>query len=330
MHIAIYHDALIPPLKYGGTERIVYWLAKALVVLGNRVSLISKPGSHVPGVEHIPYSNPKHSWETLIPPDVDLVHLWGTPRTPPEKPFLVTIEGNGQLGEKFHSNTIFVSKKHAENHGSHYFVHNGIDVSEFESEPIRDDYFVFLAKANWKVKNLEGAIKIARKCGVELKVMGTRFSFPIQWRGVQSLGMVGDLEKRKVLKKAKALLFPVRWHEPFGIAIIEALAAGCPVFGTPYGSLPEIITPEVGYLSNRADEIVQALTTAKISSRFCQRRALENFTHIQMAKNYLIYYQEILEKGNLNQKTEHLGLRASNPPDTLLPWIDLDERPRKS
>jgi len=331
MHIAIYHDALIPPQKYGGTERMVFWLAKALAALGHRVSLIAKPGSQVPGVETIPYRNTEHSsWEDLVPPNVDIIHLRATPRTLPKKPFLVTIDGNGQPGEKFHSNTVFVSQKHAENHGSQYFVHNGIDPSDYESEELREDYFVFLAKASWKVKNLKGAVEIARRAGIEMKVMGSRIASglpglpPLSWRGIRYLGMVKDAEKKQVLKRARALLFPVRWHEPFGIAITEALASGCPVYGTPYGSLPEIITPDVGFLSNRAEELVEAVLNQKVSPAQCQARVRQGFTHLNMARRYLEFYQEILELGHLKQKADSLGLRSSFPADTLLPWFGVN------
>src|SRR4051794_19647123 len=106
MHIVIYHDALIPPRKYGGTERIVFWLAKALVSLGQQVTLIAKEGSSVPGVQVIPCSkDPESPWTRLIPKDADILHLWATPHPLPTQPFLVTIEGNGRQGESFHANT---------------------------------------------------------------------------------------------------------------------------------------------------------------------------------------------------------------------------------
>jgi glycosyltransferase involved in cell wall biosynthesis len=328
MHIAIYHEAIIPPQKYGGTERIVDWLAKALISLGHRVTLIAKPGSFVSGAEFIPYDRQKtQNWEDLVPKSVDILHLWSTPHPAPKKPFLVTIEGNGQPGEKFHSNTVFVSKKHAENHGSQYFVYNGIDPQDFEWSETRDDYLVFLAKASWKVKNLQGAIEIARKSKLDLLVMGSR-DWPLdlhkwlspKWRGVRYLGMVGDQEKRKLLKKARGLLFPVRWHEPFGIALTEALACGCPVFGTPYGSLPEIITPDVGALSTHADPLMNALLEKKFLPEVCRQRVFQGFTHIQMAEHYLRYYQEILKNGRLKQDEKNLQLQSKLPADTLLPW----------
>src|SRR5689334_12845785 len=111
MHIAIYHNAHIPPAKYGGTERAIFWLTQALIALGNRVTLIVREGSFVEGAEVRPIPEDGTSWESCIPEDADILHLWATPGSLPKKPFLITIEGNGRIGEVFHPNTVFVSRK---------------------------------------------------------------------------------------------------------------------------------------------------------------------------------------------------------------------------
>jgi hypothetical protein len=305
LHIALYHDAVIPPAKYGGTERIVYWLARALTESGHRVTLLARPGSSVPGVEVI--SLRSNDWERMVPDSVDLVHLWSTPGSAPSKPFVVTIQGNGKPGEKFHPNTIFISKKHAENHSSTCFVHNGIDPAEYFCDSKRDDFLVFLAKASWQVKNLSAAIEIARAAEIRLEVMGSR-DWPLRlhrllpaWKGVHYRGMVGDAEKRQVLRRARGLLFPVRWHEPFGIAVTEALASGCPVYATPYGSLPEIVTPDTGALSLSSDELLAAVQNGRFSPERCRARVYEGFTYKQMTEKYLAYYRTVLESGRLNE-----------------------------
>jgi len=328
MHIVLYHDALIPPPKYGGTERVIAWLSRALVTLGHRVSLIAHPGSSIPGVETIPYRlDPHLSWETRIPGDADILHLWNTPRPLPKLPYVVTIGGHGQFGELFAPNTVFVSRKHAEIHGSPHFVHNGIDPDDYFCDEKREDYAVFLAKASWKVKNLKGAISVARKAGIELRVMGSRDLpfhlnrvFAPKWRGVRYLGMLGDLEKREVLRKAKALIFPVRWHEPFGLAITESLASGCPVFGTPYGSIPEIITRQTGVLSDRAQELADALRGQTFSPSQCRKRVFEGFTHLQMAQNYVRLYEQVLNRGQLVPSVEKVTYREKLPAQSLLGW----------
>jgi len=334
MHITLYKPGKtpIPPKLYGGTERIIYWLGKALIELGHRVTLIANAQSEVPGAElrAIPASeeNPR-AWLKLVPTETDIVHLWDTNEPNSEKPFVVTVEGNGQPDQKFHGNTIFISSKHAENHGSRHFVHNGLDVSEYEISEKRDDYAVFLAKASWSVKNLEGAIEVARRAGIELRVMGSR-NWPLNLqkllpaiRGVRYYGMLGGKEKTDLLSQARCLIFPVRWHEPFGIATIEALASGAFVAATPYGSLPDIVTPEVGILSANANELVNAVKNPqRFSPQKCREHILRNgFSHLDMARKYLKFYERVLAHGSLLEKGE-------SPPITkpgfvakqLLPW----------
>ncbi len=330
MHIALCHNALIPPPKYGGTERIIFWLARALNKLGHQTTLVAREGSQIPGTRFIAYRDGV-DWETLVPPDVDVLHLWATPGCAPRRPFVVTIEGNGQAGERFHANTLFISRKHADNHKAAQFVFNGIDPDDYTCAPERENYLVFLAKASWKVKNLAGAIAIARGAGMRLEVLGSR-DWPLGLqrllpaiRGVHYRGMVGDHEKREVLSRARALLFPVRWHEPFGIAVTEALASGCAVLGTPYGSLPELVTPDVGLLSANGRDLVKALANpGRFSPERCRQRVLDRFSDLDMARGYLPFYESVLKTGRIGDKTGDNPHTLENCPGlsakSLLPW----------
>jgi glycosyltransferase involved in cell wall biosynthesis len=296
--------------------------------LGHQTVLIAKSGGAHEAHEFIEYSE---DWEQRLPTDVDLVHLWATPAREPRKPFVVTIQGNGKPGEVFHRNSVFVSGKHAENHGSGHFVHNGIDPADYPCDTVREDRLVFLAKASWSVKNLEGAVQIARKVGLPLEVLGSRdwpgglHRFLPRIRGVKYHGMVDDDAKRAILRKAKALLFPVRWHEPFGIAITEALASGCAVLGTPYGSLPEIITPACGKLSASAQDYVEVLRGRWLfDSLACRARVSEGFTHLDMARSYLALYEKVLVHGVLaNEPPRTLGIGEGLSSSHLLPWKSL-------
>jgi len=339
MHIALYHDALIPPGKYGGTERIVFWLAQALLTLGHEVTLVARPGSHVTwnskAAHWIDSTSNEADWESRLPASVDIIHLQATPHLPPKKPFIVTIHGNGQPGERFLPNTVFLSRKHAENHGAQVYVPNGINPDEYPCDPVRENYLVFLAKASWKVKNLAGAVELARAAELPLYVMGSReWPFRLQRRlpafgGIRYLGMVDDEEKKTYLRKAKALLFPVRWHEPFGIAITEALASGCAVFGTPYGSLPEIVTPEVGYLSSNASELLRALKEASFTPANCRSRVLRGLTHLDMARSYVSLYEKVLRGETLNPTETAPCSQFQTSAQALLPYSGL-KRPRHS
>jgi glycosyltransferase involved in cell wall biosynthesis len=131
--------------------------------------------------------------------------------------------------------------------------------------------------------------------------------------------MVDDSLKIPYLRQARGLIFPVLWPEPFGVAVIESLYFGTPVFATPYGSLPEIVDPDVGFLSNSAIELASA---ARQWGSF-DRRAIheywgKNFSAKVMAKKYITYYTSILDGQNL-----HAAPIASNPVrgSQMMPWI---------
>jgi len=334
MHITIKIPGQIPiPAKlYGGTQRVIYWMGKALLELGHQVTLIGPAASCLPGAELRPYegdgSDPQ-TWLPLIPAATDIVHLWEHTRPIANKPFIARIGGNGQPGQKFHPNTLFVSARHAANHGSRHFVHNGLDPAEYSFSETRGDYAVFLAKARWNVKNLSGAATVARRAGLELRVLGSR-NWPFNLhrlfpaiRGVRYYGMMGGREKAEMISRARCLIFPVRWEEPFGIALIEALVSGAYVAGTPYGSLPEIVTPATGVLSADADELVAAVKNPRrFSPQVCRARVLHGgFTHIDMAKNYLRYYELVLTRGRLGEQHEPPPQTTANfDAKQLLPW----------
>lgn len=336
MHVTIYKKPdgeAIPPKLYGGTERVIYWLGKALVALGHQVTLVTNARSHIPGAElRALDENEKdpRAWHRLVPDWTDIVHLWDTERPESPKPFLVTIEGNGgRAVRQFHPNTVFVSKKHAANHGSRHFVWNGIDPDDYLFSEKREDYAVFLAKARWDVKNLPGAIEVARRAGIELRVLGSRnWPFSLQKllppiRSVRYYGMIGGREKIELISRARCLIFPVRWHEPFGVAITEALVSGCCVAATPYGSLPEIVAPEVGALSANADELAEAVKNPqRFNPKKCREHILKNgFTHLDMAWKYVELYERILTRGSLLDAGESAPVTQRDfNPKKLLPW----------
>lgn len=334
MHITIVYPGKkpVPPPLYGGGQRVMYWLGKALIQLGHQVTLIAHPDSHIPGAELRPWMDdgaPDDSWIRLIPDSTDILHLRRPPKGPLPKPFVVTIGGNGRPGQKFPENTIFVSRNHAGNHQSVHFVHNGLDPDEYQFSAVRENYAVFLAKASWDVKNLPGAIEVCRRAGVELHVIGSRnwlfglhrFVPPV--RGVHYHGTLGQKEKNPLLARARCLIFPIRWHEPFGNAVNEALVSGCYVAATPYGSMPELVTRQTGVLSASPNVLADAVKSpARFKPEDCRDRVIKGgLTHLDMARNYLAYYERVLATGRVgdpNQPSPETapGFHAAD----LLPW----------
>lgn len=298
MHIVFQHRCQLPVLKYGGTERFLFWLMKALIRANIKVSFIGLPGSQLEslGIQFIP-NRPGEDFRPLIPKDAHLFHCFTNPEYPIDMPYLVTIEGNGQPGESFVENTVFVSKNHAQRHGGNYFIHNGIDLEEypFTPKPFDPRQFLFLAKGSWKVKNLKHCIESCKLTKSFLHIVGGRSYLPSRY--LYNYGMLGGSRKLTAINKASTLLFPVRWHEPFGIAIIEAMALGLAVIGSPYGSLPELITPEVGHIVSNFSELKEKMET--IGDHPFQpeqiRAYVEKFFAIdKIAQQYIQLYDKII------------------------------------
>ena len=130
--------------------------------------------------------------------------------------------------------------------------------------------------------------------------------------------MVGGEEKDRLMNSSKGLIFPVRWHEPFGLAIVESLYFGCPIFGTPYGSLTEIVEEGVGYLSNKKEELITAVNNSDdFSNQRCHEYAVEKFNSKKMALLYIEKYEKVLSVEKLNKKPPRL---IEDSKDKFLAW----------
>jgi glycosyltransferase involved in cell wall biosynthesis len=241
---------------------------------------------------------------------VDLVHLNCKVNETPKIPYIFTLHGNTNDQNPLDINTVFVSKNHASRYGSESYVHNGIDPVDYGNPGLaqKRNYFHFLGDAAWRVKNVRGAIKIAQHANIPFRVIGgKRFNFNQGIRltfdpRIRFDGMVGGIEKNNLLKGSKGLIFPVLWNEPFGLSIVESLYFGCPVFGTPYGSLTEIIHPSVGITSNSLSSLVDGVLHAgEFDTKTCHDYVMDNFTSTQMAVNYLKKYETVLNGHPLNE-----------------------------
>jgi len=115
---------------------------------------------------------------------------------------------------------------------------------------------------------------------------------------VEFIGEIGDSEKAAFLAGAAALLFPIDWAEPFGLVMIEAMAAGTPVIAWRNGSVCEVIDDGVtGYIVSSMDEAVDAVKKARsLDRREVRKRFQERFTADRMAADYVAAYRKLLER----------------------------------
>ena len=295
MKIALIHDVKLPVATYGGTERVIWWLSKGLNELGNSVTLVCRPGSTSP---YAKIFNPAPGDLESQLPDVDVFHYFLTPEKMPTRPYLVSIGGNGKPGEIFLPNTVFVSRDHAARHHSQSFVYNGVDPDEYIYRERKSASLLFLAKASWKVKNVKGAIRIAKRAKRDLHILGGSKRFLNHWRGIHWEGMLGGKPKAEFLANAAALLWPILWEEPFGLAVVEAFMSGTPVLANRRGSVPEMIPPACGAICESEDDYAVALENlAQFRAKDCRDWAVSRFHYRKMAENYGKFYAQVTGSG---------------------------------
>ena len=303
MHVAHVCPWRIPVPLYGGSERVVHWQAKAQAAQGHRVTLLARPGSSCRGAEVIEVPEGRR-FEEFLPAGVEVANLHGLGALDADLPCLVTTQGNSPGELAYAPNKIYVSRNHAERAGGRAFVYNGVDPEEFVYREKKDDYVLFLSKVSRRVKGIDVALRLARRMGFRLVVAGgTRFGLRKTgglWDSLRAdahfLGEVGGQRKAELLAGARALLFPIRWDEPFGIVVAEALISGTPVITTPRGSMPELMTPEVGFLCDDEVAMEDALRrVGEISPEACRARAQAHFTSDVCARKYVSYYERAVQ-----------------------------------
>jgi glycosyltransferase involved in cell wall biosynthesis len=330
MEILIVYEGRIPVTRYGGIQRVIWSLGKELVRMGHGVKYLVDGKSICSFAKVIPIDRNRLISEQ-IPDDTDIVHFNLIPKNLEsiKKPYIVNMQTNTNDQYELDVNTVFVSANHASRYGSDSYVHNGLDWDEYDtpSFSVSRDYFHFLGDAAWRLKNVRGAINTIRRTKSErIRILGGyRFNVKrglrFTWSGRALFhGMVGGQTKHRLLNYSKGMVFPVRWDEPFGIAMIESLYYGCPVFGTPYGSLPEIITPEIGFLSNNCDHLAAELEdVGKYSHRTCHQIAVDLYNSRRMARAYLQRYEKVLAGDQLNAQPPRLQRLLDRK---FLEWIE--------
>jgi glycosyltransferase involved in cell wall biosynthesis len=116
--------------------------------------------------------------------------------------------------------------------------------------------------------------------------------------GIEYIGELGEQKKGDFLRKAAALLFPIRWPEPFGLVMIESMACGTPILAFDHGSVREVIDDGItGHVVKSFDEALAALPKVlSLDRRKVRRRFDQRFTVARMANDYVRIYQRLATK----------------------------------
>ncbi|MBW4599011.1 MAG: glycosyltransferase family 4 protein [Calothrix sp. FI2-JRJ7] len=187
-------------------------------------------------------------------------------------------------------------------------VYNGIDINshKFHAQPAEQPYLAFLGRMSAE-KGPHKAIQIAKKSGWRLKMGGkvdvvdkeffeSQIKPHIDGKQIEYLGEATHADKNELMGGAVATLFPITWREPFGLVMVESMAAGTPVIAMSLGSAPEVINPGVsGYLCNDVSECINVIDKAAQLDRHAVREYVtQQFSAQRMADGYEEVYRKIL------------------------------------
>lgn len=327
----------IPPQTYGGTELVISWLCDELVKKGHEVTLFasgdSKTKAKLVSVWssslwnaslRTPHAIFSLMYQKLIEKqnDFDIIHdhceFYTCPFSKFLKPPIITTlhhpltEETITLYKKFPNINFVAISKHQRKQGPGInivkTIYNGLPLEKYPFNEKPQNYLLWLSRIG-PDKGLGPAIDIAKLSGEKLIISGNilsqyadYFEFRIKplidGKKIQFVGAADFKKKVELFRNAKALLFPVKRPEPFGLVVIEAMACGTPVIAFNQGSMPELIKDgKTGFLVNSVEEACLAIKKIEsIKREDCRKWVEENFNLKRMVNRYEKLYKKVLKR----------------------------------
>jgi glycosyltransferase involved in cell wall biosynthesis len=326
----------VPPSGYGGIELVVSLLADGLVDAGHDVTLFAAGGSRTKAALVTPMAEPPdprelgnpwfdafHALSSYLQVDgFDVVHDHAGIVGPVcgamlrgEPPVVHTLHGPWTAQNRLlydvvarHVHLVAISDaQRADNPDVHYAgtVFNGIDLDAYPYRENKEDFLVYIGRAN-PDKGPAEAITIARRAGMPLHMILKRSEPPEREYFEQTIAplLASDIElyenvshetKAELLGRACAMVFPIRWPEPFGLVMVEAMACGTPVVTTNWGAAPELVEDGVtGIRRDGEDDLVAAVAAARdLAPAACRARVEAQFSAAAMVRGYESVYEQV-------------------------------------
>jgi glycosyltransferase involved in cell wall biosynthesis len=326
--------APVPPALYGGIELVVDRLCVGMQKAGHDVVLFTtgdstcpvrrewaleksegqRIGMAVPELRHV-----MAAYDAVR--DADIVHdhtIMGPVYAErfPDLPVVTTIHGpfNDELTDlygRIAGRVPIIAISHAQRKPVPQIpiarvIHHGLDVADFPFGQGGGEYCLFLGRMS-PDKGAHRAIEAAEKANVPLLMaakMREAWEFeyfeemvkPHLTDDIQYLGEVPHEHKLELLAGARALLFPIRWNEPFGMVMIEALACGTPVLAFPEGAAPEVVDDgRTGFLCHDETDMAQAIGRVDTLSRAdCRAAVAGYFSTDRMVAEHIALFEDVV------------------------------------
>jgi glycosyltransferase involved in cell wall biosynthesis len=187
-------------------------------------------------------------------------------------------------------------------------IYHGLPVDHFDPNYETGDYLAFLGRVSPE-KRVDAAIRVALEAGYPLKIAAKvddndRAYFESEIEPmlgdplIEFVGEIDERHKQSFLAEAAALVFMVDWPEPFGLAMIEAMACGTPVIARRCGSIPEVVDEGVtGFVCDHESGAIEAVRRLDALDRHaCRRRFEKRFSARTMADNYIDAYRSLIAR----------------------------------
>ncbi|MCT0219804.1 glycosyltransferase family 4 protein [Synechococcus sp. CS-1329] len=206
-------------------------------------------------------------------------------------------------------------RRHAVIHRPVHVIPNPVDAEAFLPGDGAEGYLAFLGRLT-RNKGVDTAIEVARRSGRRLVIAGNvsneqggpeffreQVQPHLDGDRIRWIGPVNDQQKQELLSGAAALLFPIRWEEPFGNVMVEALACGAPVIATRRASTPEVIEHgRTGFLCDSSertiDEFVDAVAQVpQLNREHCREAVMQRFDVRVIAPRVLHVLHELSQGG---------------------------------
>ena len=193
-------------------------------------------------------------------------------------------------------------------------VYNGIDPQHWPFSATPEDFLLCAGRVTPE-KGMKEAIQIAKQTNHRLLIIGPtspgasqdyfdQYIKPQLDDQILYLGFVERNQMWRYYQKAKALLTPVQWEEPFGLTAIEAMACGTPVISLKRGAAPEIVQHgKTGFIVKSISEMIAAVGKVdKLCRAGCRDSVKEKFSTTTMTDGYEAAFQKIIRRQPSAQK----------------------------